>query len=87
MKNLDINALMEFLRSSGEQDESSSAKLEEADSDLSFSDLGFDSLALLNVVEHLKQAFDVDVPYDVAVTAQTPRSLLAILRLSLPDAA
>ncbi|WP_400564370.1 phosphopantetheine-binding protein [Pseudomonas aeruginosa] len=80
MQNLEIKALMEFLRDSGEQDEAFQVSITEEHADLLFEDLGFDSLALLNVVEHLRQRHRLDITYDIAVTAKTPRELLRLLQ-------
>lgn len=79
MKEINIKSLMEFLKNSGEQDESSTVKLTEADSDSNFDDIGFDSLSLLNVVEQLKQQFGISIAYEQAVAAKTPNALLALI--------
>ncbi|PHM66368.1 acyl carrier protein [Xenorhabdus stockiae] len=80
MKDFNIKELIEFLKQSGEQDEFSEVELTELHADTEFSDMGFDSLALLNVVEHLKQKFGIEIPYDIAVTAKTPKELLALIQ-------
>ncbi|WP_273828469.1 phosphopantetheine-binding protein [Pseudomonas chlororaphis subsp. aureofaciens] len=80
MKSIDIKTLMEFLKNSGEQDESSQVSITEEHADFRFDELGFDSLALLNVVEHLKQKHGLDIGYDIAVTAETPQALLRIIQ-------
>ncbi|HCI1651760.1 TPA: hypothetical protein NOE00_002110 [Pseudomonas aeruginosa] len=80
MQKLDIKTLMEFLKNSGEQDESSKVSITEEHADFRFDDLGFDSLALLNVVEHLRHSHRLAITYDEAVTAETPRELLRIIQ-------
>ncbi|WP_025805328.1 acyl carrier protein [Pseudomonas chlororaphis] len=80
MKIIYIKTLMEFLKNSGEQDESFQISLTEEHADFRFDELGFDSLALLNVVEHLKQKHGLDISYDTAVTAETPRALLRLIQ-------
>ncbi|MEW1956726.1 acyl carrier protein [Kineococcus sp. NPDC059986] len=49
--------------------------------DVDFADLGYDSLALLQVISRIKRDFGVSVPDDAAATADTPRALLDLVAL------
>ncbi|MFC3350725.1 acyl carrier protein [Streptomyces echinoruber] len=48
--------------------------------DTSFTDLGYDSLALLETAARIEQEFGVSLPEDLIATLDTPRSLLAAVR-------
>jgi act minimal PKS acyl carrier protein len=52
----------------------------------SYLDLGYDSLALLEVSARLRQCYGVDVPESVLTTANTPQDTVAALNGLLPQA-
>jgi act minimal PKS acyl carrier protein len=47
--------------------------------DTPFIDLGYDSLALLQVIGQIQRDYGVVVPDDAVVDAETPRALLALI--------
>lgn len=47
--------------------------------DLAFDELGYDSLALLEVTGHLQRDLGISLPDDVVQAAGTPRELLALV--------
>ncbi|MEV6399193.1 acyl carrier protein [Streptomyces sp. NPDC051907] len=59
----------------------------EAVLDVPFIDLGYDSLALLQVTGVIKRERGVDLSDDAVVEAETPRILLKMINASLPEAA
>ncbi|MDJ1133958.1 acyl carrier protein [Streptomyces iconiensis] len=55
--------------------------------DAPFIDLGYDSLALLQVTGVIKREYGVELSDDAVVEAETPRLLLKMINASLPEAA
>ncbi|MEV2218170.1 acyl carrier protein [Streptomyces sp. NPDC050997] len=54
-------------------------------SDTPFTDLGYDSLALLETIARIERDFGVALPEDLVATLDTPRSLLAeVQKASVP---
>ncbi|MEU6658604.1 acyl carrier protein [Streptomyces sp. NPDC046821] len=47
--------------------------------DTPFIDLGYDSLALLQVIGEIQREFGIDIPDDAVVDAETPGALLALI--------
>ena len=47
--------------------------------DVSFADLGYDSLALLETAARIEQEFAVSIPEDAVVTLRTPRAMLDLV--------
>jgi acyl carrier protein len=45
--------------------------------DVSFSDLGYDSLALLELASQIGREYDTSIPDDVAIALQTPGATIA----------
>lgn len=50
--------------------------------DLSFPELGFDSLSLIELLEKIKDVHGIEVPQHVADSLTTPRQLLDFLGLT-----
>jgi minimal PKS acyl carrier protein len=44
--------------------------------DVPFTDLGYDSLALLEIASSIEQQFNVPIPDDAALQLQTPRAAI-----------
>ncbi|MGI5351734.1 acyl carrier protein [Streptomyces sp. CA-250714] len=55
--------------------------------DVPFLELGYDSLALLQVTGVIKREYGVELSDDAVVEAETPRLLLKMINANLPDAA
>ena len=55
--------------------------------DVPFIDLGYDSLALLQVTGVIKRERGVELSDDAVVEAETPRLLLKMINANLPEAA
>ncbi|MEU6534315.1 acyl carrier protein [Streptomyces sp. NPDC047000] len=47
--------------------------------DTPFMDLGYDSLALLQVIGEIQRDYGISIPDDAVVDAETPRALLALI--------
>ncbi|MER7751173.1 acyl carrier protein [Kitasatospora sp. NPDC097643] len=52
-------------------------------SDIPFIELGYDSLALLQMVSVIKREYGVDLADDDVIGVETPRLLLKLINLSL----
>lgn len=75
-------ALTEIMRSSaGEED---GFFLDDANLDASFDDLGYDSLALLQVTGMLQREYGLSFSDDQFVEADTPRKLLTLANQQIP---
>ncbi|MDF4249988.1 acyl carrier protein [Streptomyces sp. WMMB303] len=59
---------------------------DEAVLDTPFLELGYDSLALLQVTGVIKREYGVELSDDAVVEAETPRLLLKMINANLPDA-
>ncbi|GAA2598443.1 acyl carrier protein [Streptomyces axinellae] len=55
--------------------------------DTPFIELGYDSLALLQVTGVIKREYGVELSDDAVVEAETPRLLLKMINASLPEPA
>ncbi|ARF76263.1 acyl carrier protein [Kitasatospora albolonga] len=47
--------------------------------DTPFMELGYDSLALLQVIGQIQREYGIEIPDDAVVDAETPRALLALV--------
>ncbi|MGP3977373.1 acyl carrier protein [Streptomyces sp. 8N114] len=74
-----------LLECAGEADDVDIA--DEAALDVPFLELGYDSLALLQVTGVIKREYGVELSDDAVVEAETPRLLLKMINANLPDAA
>jgi len=59
---------------------------DEAALDVPFLELGYDSLALLQVTGVIKREYGVELSDDAVVEAETPRLLLKMINANLSDA-
>ncbi|WP_405937236.1 acyl carrier protein [Streptomyces sp. NBC_00726] len=55
--------------------------------DVTFEDLGYDSLALMESAARIKQEYGIDLSDDDVAEVETPRALLAAVNHSVPAAA
>ena len=85
MSDFSLVQLLELLNESGERDESVEVVLDESRADWDFEELGFDSLALFNVVAQIEKRFSVEIGYDAITDAKTPRRLLDVIRRHLSN--
>lgn len=82
MSELTMHELIAILREcAGDAEE---VDMETADaSDISFAELGYDSLALLQVAGAVKREYGVDLPDDDVIGVETPQSLLQLINTGL----
>ena len=66
------------------QDESTGLRGDIAD--VAFADLGYDSLALLEMAARIEQEFGVAIPDDEIVGLSTPRAVLGVVEQALATA-
>ena len=55
--------------------------------DTPFIELGYDSLALLQVIGEIQREYGVEIPDDAVVDAETPRALLDLINAGSTSAA
>ncbi|WP_156724686.1 acyl carrier protein [Streptomyces apocyni] len=55
--------------------------------DTPFIDLGYDSLALLQVIGQIQREYGIEIPDDAVVDAETPGALLALINAGQQSAA
>jgi act minimal PKS acyl carrier protein len=55
--------------------------------DTPFIELGYDSLALLQVIGEIQRDYGISIPDDAVVDAETPGALLALINSGRPPAA
>jgi act minimal PKS acyl carrier protein len=55
--------------------------------DTPFMDLGYDSLALLQVIGQIQREYGIEIPDDAVVDAETPGALLALINAGQGTAA
>lgn len=75
MNRLTLTDLTQLLRECAGEDES--VDLDGDILDVSFEDLGYDSLALFNTVSRIERDYGVELGDGVVVEAKSPRDLLA----------
>jgi act minimal PKS acyl carrier protein len=78
---LSIDDFTRILRESAGQDEG--VDLSGDIADVSFTDLGYDSLALLEVAGHITRAYGVTLPDEDLDGAETPRAFVELVNSSL----
>ncbi|MEO3930634.1 acyl carrier protein [Micromonosporaceae bacterium B7E4] len=83
-RDLDIDDLKRILRECAGADEK--VTLEGDILDATFTDLGYDSLAVLETAGRIEREYGIKLDDDVVTSAETPRSLLEIVNGSQPVA-
>ncbi|KUN00462.1 actinorhodin polyketide synthase [Streptomyces yokosukanensis] len=81
MERLELTVLADLLREAAGDDEG--AVLDEGTLDTSFLDLGYDSLALLQVTGVIERDHDVLLDEEALAEAQTPRQYLDLVNGAL----
>lgn len=79
---LELPDLTRLLRESAGEEEGVDLDGDVLDTD--FVELGYDSLALLQVIGRIQREYGVEIPDDAAADAETPRALLAVVNAALP---
>ncbi|MEV4432821.1 acyl carrier protein [Streptomyces sp. NPDC049555] len=76
MAELSLTELEEIMRQSTGEAEAAAPS---ADDCVTFEELGFDSLALLEVVNRIERTYDIKLPEDGLEEIRTPRALVAFV--------
>ena len=84
MSELTLTGLTAILRECAGEDDNSTLRGDILDT--TFSDLGYDSIAVLETAGRIQVEYGVVLADDVVVEAGTPRRLLALVNRSLDDA-
>jgi act minimal PKS acyl carrier protein len=74
MSEFTLEYLVKTLRESAGEDEE--VNLDGDILDVTFDDLGYDSLALFNTVSRIEREFGISLPDNVVEQAETPRAML-----------
>lgn len=82
-----LSELLQLLRDSADQDAGVTVVADESNSDRSFDELGFDSLAIFNVVAMIEERYAIEIGYDLVTEAKSPKALLILIQRRLEKAA
>lgn len=85
MSELTIGRLREVMRECAGEDES--VNLDADIMDITFIDLGYDSLALLETASRLEREFGVALPEETVTEIETPRELISLVNDSVAESA
>ncbi|MER7480457.1 acyl carrier protein [Streptomyces sp. NPDC126510] len=85
MPQFTLDDLRRILRASGGVDEQTDLDGEQF-ADTSFADLGYDSLALLELVNRIEREYGIQIPDGDLAHTQTPREALAYVHARLTEA-
>jgi minimal PKS acyl carrier protein len=80
MAAFDLAQLLALFNQSDERDEDVEVVLDAERADWEFERLGFDSLALFNIVAGIERRFSISIGYDAVIEAGTPIRLLAFIQ-------
>ncbi|MFE9746847.1 acyl carrier protein [Saccharothrix saharensis] len=84
MSTMTIDDLRTILVSCAGEEESADLRADIAD--VPFSDLGYDSLALMETAARIERDFGISLPDEVMVELETPRALLDLVNDNLAGA-
>lgn len=87
MTTFTLQRLTELMAECGDRDPSVETALDETVGDMSFDELGFDSLSLFNTCVQIESAYPVKLPLDDVLTAETPNGLLELVNQNMERAA
>lgn len=76
---LTLQRLTELLKETDDPDSSATVPLEGDIGDVSFEDLGIDSLTLFNTCVEIESIYPVKLSLDDVLAAETPNGLLALV--------
>lgn len=81
MSELTIDRLREVMRACAGEDES--VDLDSDILDVTFNDLGYDSLALLETASRLEREFGIALAEELVTEVETPRGLITLVNTSV----
>jgi act minimal PKS acyl carrier protein len=83
---LTLDDLVRLLRESADQDETVEIDPEGDVADISFEDLGYDSLALFNTQVRIEKDYGIQLSYDAVADTETPAEFLKLVNAVLAEA-
>jgi act minimal PKS acyl carrier protein len=78
-----LERLAKFMADSGDRDPAAETSLDGDIGNVSFEELGFDSLALFNTCVEIENVFPVKLSLDEVLTVETPNGLLELVNQHL----
>lgn len=84
---LTLQRLAELMTECGDRDPGAQRELDRSIGDVSFEDLGFDSLSLFNTCIEIESAYPVKLSLDAVLATETPNALVELVNQSLAQAA
>lgn len=83
MTALTLERLAKFMADCGDRDPAAETSLDGDIGNVSFDELGFDSLALFNTCVEIESVYPVQLPLDDVLTAETPNGLVELVNQHL----
>jgi acyl carrier protein len=80
---LTIERLAKLMKQCGDRDPAAELELDESNGQVSFEELGFDSLSLFNTCLQIENAYSVELSIDDVLAAQTPDDLVDLVNRQL----
>ncbi|HEY7592203.1 MAG TPA: acyl carrier protein [Actinophytocola sp.] len=87
MTALTLQQLAEMMLASGDRDPEAQMELDDKIGDVSFDELGFDSLSLFNTCVEIENVYPVKLSLDAVLAAETPNALLDLVNQNLARSA
>ncbi|MGH3756288.1 acyl carrier protein [Actinophytocola sp.] len=83
MTALTLQRLAKLMEECGDRDPAAELELDENIGNVSFEELGFDSLSLFNTCVQIENAYPVKLSLDAVLAAETPDGLLDLVNQDL----
>ena len=87
MSALTLQRLTELMEACGDRDPAAAQTLDDKVGNVSFEELGFDSLSLFNTCVEIESAYPVKLSLDAVLAAETPNGLLDLVNQNLSRSA
>ena len=83
MTALTLQLLAKLMEESGDRDPAAELELDDNIGNVSFDELGFDSLSLFNTCVQIEEVYPVKLSLDAVLAAETPNGLLDLVNQNL----
>jgi minimal PKS acyl carrier protein len=80
---LTLQLLAKLMEESGDRDPAAELELDDNIGNVSFDELGFDSLSLFNTCVQIEEVYPVKLSLDAVLAAETPNGLLDLVNQNL----
>lgn len=87
MSALTLERLAKFMEECGDRDPAAELALDESIGNISFEELGFDSLSLFNTCVEIENVYPVKLALDDVLAADTPNGLIDLVNRHLDRSA